>query len=452
MTPRPSAVALAAVLLAGGLRPASVQACGACFSTPAPGMTAAPQIVTGHRMVMSIGATESVLWDQFRYAGNPAEFAWVLPVSGEVRIEIASDAFFDELERTTTPTVRSPQVTFYCPRPGGGGGGGGGAYWSGCGCSEGAVAADAGAFGDAGPGGTTNQQDPVTVLAQQVVGPYETVTLRSTDTAALTNWLLANGYAIPPDAGPTLAYYNSLHMDFVALRLRPGEGIQAMQPVRLRYSGAQTVLPLRMVGIGAGDSVAITLWVFGRGRYAPANFPSATVDTTQLVWDFGAQRSNYNTLFSQTQSGRTWVTEWARQYERAYSGPRTPTDAGVVAQDAGNSPTSELDWGIATMGWQPNVWISRLRTSLRAADLDVDLQLSSASQNVEVPGSYTATLWRGVAPRPPCAGGFSQVDGRQVSAAPSRRRRPGRPALAAVALAIPFALGARRRRRRRNAE
>jgi hypothetical protein len=35
----------------------------------------APQVVTDHRMVLSVNATQTTLWDQFRYAGQASDFA-----------------------------------------------------------------------------------------------------------------------------------------------------------------------------------------------------------------------------------------------------------------------------------------------------------------------------------------------------------------------------------------
>lgn len=54
-------------------------ACGGCFVQQSENTQ-----VTGHRMVLSLSKTESTLWDQFSYSGNPKDFAWVLPIHGVV--------------------------------------------------------------------------------------------------------------------------------------------------------------------------------------------------------------------------------------------------------------------------------------------------------------------------------------------------------------------------------
>ena len=85
-----TATALCAAVVASS---SDAAACGGCF-VPASQNT----VVTGHRMAVSISPTQSVLWDQIQYAGDPAEFSWVLPVKKGARLEVGDDAFFEVLE------------------------------------------------------------------------------------------------------------------------------------------------------------------------------------------------------------------------------------------------------------------------------------------------------------------------------------------------------------------
>ena len=88
MTPS-SGFLLLGALLAGStlLLPGHAEACGGCFAPIDP-----PTVVSGHRMVMSISPTQSVLWDQIQYTGNPADFVWVLPVpSSDAKVELSED-------------------------------------------------------------------------------------------------------------------------------------------------------------------------------------------------------------------------------------------------------------------------------------------------------------------------------------------------------------------------
>ena len=119
----------------------------------------------------------------------------------------------------------------------------------------------------------------VQVISQSVVGPYDTVTLQSTDPNALDTWLNANGFVLPDKFRPTVAAYVAGGFDFIALKLRPDQGVDAMQPVRIVTPGADATLPLRMVAAGVGAQVGITLYVISEGRYeanSPFSMPSST--------------------------------------------------------------------------------------------------------------------------------------------------------------------------------
>lgn len=262
-------------------------ACGGCFAPPTEVTT-----VTDHRMAFQISTQQTVLWDQIRYTGDPKEFAWVLPVRAGTVVEASSDAWFATLEAFTVPTIIGP-------RP------------QSSGCSIGCSASDTSSLRDNGG---------VEVISQTVVGPYEAATLRSSDPNALDTWLKTNGYSIPPSIEPTIAAYVAEKFDFIALKLRPGQGIRAMRPVRVVFPGSDNSLPLRMVAAGVGAQVAITLFVFGEGRYHPQNFPDAVMNEGELFWDAKQAKSNYAelSLAAMAQNdGRSWLTEFAERIDLA---------------------------------------------------------------------------------------------------------------------------------------
>jgi hypothetical protein len=285
--------ALGAGLLAlttAAARPA--RACGGCFHPPTE-----VTVVTDHRMAFSVSTQQTVLWDQIEYSGNPSDFSWVLPVKSGTVVQASNDAWFEALDAMTTPTITGPNHP--C---------------SSVGCASG----KASGFAAEGASGG------VDVLSQSVVGPYDTVTLRSTDPNALENWLASNGYVLPAAMRPTIAAYVSGGFDFIALRLQPGLGVQAMQPVRVVTQGADLSLPLRMVAAGVGATVGITLYVIGEGRYEAAPpFQNAVIVDPELFWYHVQNRSNYQELSQSLMAGnggRTWVTEFAGKTNLVGSG------------------------------------------------------------------------------------------------------------------------------------
>jgi Uncharacterized protein conserved in bacteria (DUF2330) len=238
------AVALASLFAA---QTKDVRACGGCFHPPNQSGT----VVTDHRMIFSISQVQTTLYDEIKYSGSPKDFAWVLPVHGEVTVGLSSDVVFSVLEQQTQTNIVAP--TLSCPV-------------SSCPCGPGSASLGGGFFGGGGAGGGFGGfGGGVTVVSQQTIGPYATVQLKSTDPNALNAWLKANGYDIPADVQPIIAAYVTEGFDFLALKLAPGLGVQAMRPVRVTAPGAGLSLPLRMVAAGTGATVGITLWVIADG-------------------------------------------------------------------------------------------------------------------------------------------------------------------------------------------
>ncbi|MEZ4307199.1 MAG: DUF2330 domain-containing protein [Polyangiaceae bacterium] len=313
-----------ALLSSLALPSGDASACGGCFSGGGE-----PTIVTAHRMALSISTERTVLWDQIQYQGDPEEFAWVLPVRPGTTIELGSDAFFEALDAATRVNVFRPQNAFcesgfdedsYYDNDDWGGG----RYMGACsmtGCSAGLEAGDGrSSDGSGGGGGGTFGEDappdPVNVVHEESIGPYEAVILSSNEPGALYDWLLSHGYAIDASMEPTIDQYEAEGFYFVALRLIPGAGTHQMRPVRVTSPGAAPTLPLRMVAAGAGASIGLTLFMIGEGRWEASSFPNDQVDTSQLQWSFDESRSNYSELRLRTlgkRQGETWLTTYSKQ-------------------------------------------------------------------------------------------------------------------------------------------
>jgi hypothetical protein len=386
-----AAVATAALVTFGVESDAS--ACGGCFGPPPP-PTEQPTVVTDHRMILSISKEQSTLYDQIRYQGSPASFAWVLPIAGTVEIGLSANIVFQALDQFTQQTIIAPPLN--CPQQP-------------TGCNQfGSRNATAGASAPA----EDSQGGGVQVIKQEVVGPYETVQLKSEDPNALTDWLEQHGYTIADDIKPVINQYVTEKFNFLALKLVPGKDVKDMRPVRVTTTGAGAVLPLRMVAAGTGANVGITLWTVSEGRYQPQNFPSFYITTDELVWDWTKQQSNYTDLRAQktaTSLGRSWETESsvavyrqniesvvtygaisqgggtgggasAPYYEQQAANDYLPKedDQGNVTRTASQVRQDDMDtlfFGIPAT----NIRVTRIRADLSRAALDQDLQMTAAA-------------------------------------------------------------------------
>jgi hypothetical protein len=419
-------------------------ACGGCFVQ----QTENTQ-VTSHRMILSLSLQGTTLWDQIVYSGAPQSFAWVLPIKGTVAIDLSSDALFQSLDDLTRVTITSPQLN--CPGP------------PFCGYAA-SASSSSGSSSGAGGGG-------VTVIAEEVVGPYETVQLMSSDPAALTNWLLMHGYNIPPDIAPVISAYVNESFNFLAMKLVPGQGIDSMRPVRVTTPGASPVLPLRMVAAGTGATTSITLWIMGEGRYEPKNFSSFSINPDDIVWNWDTASSNYRDLRDAgfaSSMGKGWLVESAEPFSKYWlSFPLTETAhynplASGYADDMGMGALASCEADLdALFGAIPDssLWATRIYGELSRAALGADLELQAEASQSVVQRDFWASKTVGTAPAcptfPPCddtsssgggnGGGDDNVD---VSGGCAMDGKVASPFSCAAAAAL-LGLGLIRRRNRR---
>ncbi|WP_437677465.1 DUF2330 domain-containing protein [Sorangium sp. So ce131] len=363
------------------------EACGGCLAPQSENTQ-----VTSHRMILSISPEATTLWDQITYSGEPSEFAWVLPVVGLADVELSSDALFELLDQTTAVQVFSPQLN--CPS-------------SFCGASTGA---GGGAFGGAVPDAADGG---VTVIAQETVGPYETVQLSASEPNALRNWLDRNGYNIPDDIDPVIDAYVEEGFSFLALKLVPGEGVDKMRPVRVSTAGASPELPLRMVAAGTGRVTPITLWILGEGRYEPTNFSSFEITAPELIWNWDTQSSNYKQLRSagfDATGGSAWLFEaaeplssyWIRE-SLINLAQFQPLESGYADEDgegALEAAEADLDALFSTIP-EGSTWISRIYGELSRTALATDLELGASVNQLSVDRFLQASQTVGTAPTCP---------------------------------------------------
>jgi hypothetical protein len=380
-------------------------------------------------MAFAVSEERTVLWDQIQYRGAPEDFSWVLPVRPGAFIETSTDAWFETLESVTQTRVMAPDLV--CAQSG----------RSGCSC--GAGSADSASLSGDG----FQNDDRVMVIHQGTIGPYETVTLRSTSGDALTTWLESNGYLVPTEIAPTIAAYVSEGSDFIGLRLKPGAGVQQMQPVRVVTPGGAGLLPLRMVAAGIGASVEIVLYTIAEKRMSMPDLHEVFVDPAELVWDFKTLTANYAELRKRALAeniGFSTLTTFAdvgafsKQYQspdglnvtyqvgaqtfsnladlyfaQAQSNAFMPSggcpsltsalqtdelvreDGAAPDLDAGSFACRDFtDISAAMIGMHPpRVWLTRFELNLPREALSMDCVVSPSEAQTTVPNQLIATLY-----------------------------------------------------------
>src|SRR5580704_18728852 len=86
-------------------------ACGGCFHPP----TQTVSDITDERMLLTVSTVQTTLYDQLRYTGSPSNFAWVLPIHGNVDVGLSADVLFDSIDVLTETQINPPLPN--CPAP-----------------------------------------------------------------------------------------------------------------------------------------------------------------------------------------------------------------------------------------------------------------------------------------------------------------------------------------------
>lgn len=245
-----------------------------------------------------------------KYAGEPEKFAWIVPVAEAPELSLSPASAFGFLDQATKPDVSvdvnnlcpvSEWTCQYHPAPDCGGGGGGGcgvmASDNAGGDDDWADSLDAAASADGASGGGGG--DPVTVIDEQVVGDYQTVTFRASEAAAAAQWLRDNGFIVNATTTLYMEPYVEQNMVFVAAKLVPGAGVSSIKPLRMRFRAPFPMIPLVLTAVAAEPHLTVTAFVYANQPFRPMSHPVVTIDPARIAQDRNG-RVNYPMVLART--------------------------------------------------------------------------------------------------------------------------------------------------------
>lgn len=342
--------------------------------------------VVGHKMILSVTQSQTTLWDQFAYSGAPESFGWLLPIKGQVEVGLSSDALFDAFGQVTAPKIFKPTI---CPNS--------------CGS-------------DGGGSGGTGSNGGVDVIAHESVGPFDTVQIASNDPNALYDWLTANGFPVPAGVKPVLDAYVAEGFGFLALKLLPGAGTEAIQPVRVTMPGAAPSFPMRLLQAGTGDLTQVTLWIVGDGKWLPDGPEIVKITDADLTWDSAFAKSDYEAVRAAklaATGGEGYLLEQALQYgSAAFVEPiqalvTTDWEKSGYGTDAVTAQTSfdaDMTAMFGPIGDTPTV--TRVTADLSRPALATDLSLTAPADQSDYDPWLTPAnhIHDPVCPPDPCGG------------------------------------------------
>ena len=366
------------------------RACGGCFHGPSQN----GDVITDHRMIFRVTPEQTTLYDEIEYQGNPQSFAWVLP-------DPRSGAGGPELGRRLRSArpgdaddhrvAQSSRVPFLLVRQ--------------------RAAAGFGSSSGSSGGGAADASAGVSVISQQVVGPYDTVQLQSTESERAHD--LADGERLRhPDRHP--AHHRRVRAGGVRLprAQAPARAGRAGDAARQRDDVGRGPLAAAAHGRG-GDGGHGRRHAVGHGRGAlrgrelpelrhPARRSSSGTGTLET--------SNYTTLRQQKErpaNFATWQTESsldiyavpgreARCSTTSRSQDYLPIPGSDAGGDGGAGQTADQvrQADLATLfpgGDQDTVRITRMRADLAHAALASDLALQASADQSDLSNFYQVT-------------------------------------------------------------
>jgi hypothetical protein len=281
-------------------------ACGGTFcDSPPPGRPPMPVEQTGENVVfvMSQGFVEAHV--QIQYNGDPARFAWLVPVPAVPELSVGSDQLFLNLLNGSVPTFNVSNSTDSCS-------GGRSQTSSGGGCGAGSLGESA-SFDGTGVGSEPRSHSDV-VVGTESVGAFDVTVLQAANADEVSAWLATNGFLNAPEAPSLLQDYIDRGHVFVAVKLQPGAGVNEIHPLVIRYQGNEPCIPLKLTRVAATADMGVRAFFLGDQRVAPVSYLEVSLNPARLDWvDVG---SNYNSMVSLAvdspgADGHAFVTEYA---------------------------------------------------------------------------------------------------------------------------------------------
>lgn len=196
---------------------------------------------------------------QIFYSGPAPEFAWVVPTPSIPELFTSSDEVFAVLDAATRPTfvleVDEIDECTYDPQ----------------------FEYDYAASPSDADGG-------VEVVAEEQVGPYDTVTLQATSSEELLAWLLDNGFNLPTGLDAVLAPYVADQSYFVAMRLSNDKSVGDIQPIGMRYVSDAVSVPIQLTSIAATPDMRVEAFVLGATRSVPESYLHVQINEAAIDW------------------------------------------------------------------------------------------------------------------------------------------------------------------------
>jgi len=225
---------------------------------------------------------------QISYEGSAEDFAWIVPVPDIPDLFLSTDQLFGQLDARL-----SAQFWLDWQYPGE------------CDVDIAVFDVDVAYSSSGTPNG-------VTVIATEVVGPYDTVVLSASSSEELLTWLQDHDFDLPNSLDPVLAPYVDSNAYFVALRLSNNRDVGDLAPLGMTYSADRAMIPIQLTSIAATADMRLEVYVVGGERAVPENYLHVQINQAAIDWwNYGANYENVITLAADEAGGHAFATDYA---------------------------------------------------------------------------------------------------------------------------------------------
>ncbi|GCE07996.1 hypothetical protein KDAU_53250 [Dictyobacter aurantiacus] len=281
--------------------PVSAQACGGLFAATSQGRVSQDT----ERLLITIGAQKTTLYEQIRYQGNAHDFAWVLPVATVPTVNTASPALFNQLEMVTAPRFLEPPAKN---------------------CNSVDIMKslfDNGTYGGARAPASSSKVD---IYSGGSVGPFTYQVIRSDNAGALTSWLQSHQYAVPANTSTLIQPYVQNHMYFLAMRLRTQGNVTNIAPVQVTFPTVmkQVTIPIHLAAADIQQRMRMEVSILASQRFGSQNYQDVRVHPATITNADPDPVQKYHQIADsaiQQAGGYGIVTEYAQSISSYELGP-----------------------------------------------------------------------------------------------------------------------------------
>ena len=280
------------------LIPIGAHACGWFF----PSVTSSSPTMEAQRVLMIWKKNTVDIHVSVRANSVNDDFAWVLPVAADPKLDLGNLTLLDALDGFSRPTIEIIDGT--APQS---------STNSGF-CEGDAVLAGANF-------GTGAARTAPVQVESGTLGNYEYDIVKAETVEEMIGWLTEDGYTVPEGASDRLAPYVAASMSFVWVKLAATADMDTMkdlQPLVVTVPRPVTgslSFPLALSAGSSSEIMSTHFYVLADKRYRVENYPSTDLQgVADRLWEMRSNFESYESivdLLTEESGGRLMITELA---------------------------------------------------------------------------------------------------------------------------------------------